>query len=141
MWRGRRGQVAKIYAYAVGAGNLMLLVFGAPTTVTLGLAVALAPFTLAMALRLTAFLACGVLSLALGDRQDQAELLACAIGAVQPRSAGEEYREAMIAVIRAAKPDDVRKIGTDLLAAAPRTVLEAWGRRLLRSTRERPARR
>ncbi|MGH3718453.1 MAG: hypothetical protein ACRDRI_06325 [Pseudonocardiaceae bacterium] len=137
----RRRRVAKICAYAVGAGNLMLLVFGAPTMVTLGLAVVLAPFTLAMALQLTASLACGVLSLVLGNPQDQAELLVGAIGAVQPRNAGAEYQEAMIDVIRHAKPDDVRKIRNDLLAAAPRTVLEAWGRRLLRSPRERPARR
>ncbi|MBV8540471.1 MAG: hypothetical protein JO063_00205 [Pseudonocardiales bacterium] len=139
MWRGRRAEVGKICAYAAGAGNLVLLVFGAHTTWTLGLAVVLAPFTLATALHLTTFLACGVLSLVLGNRREQAELLVCAIGAMQPSTAGEEYQETMIAVIRHARPDEARKIRNDLMAAAPRTVLEAWVRRLLRSPQKRPA--
>ncbi|PZS27976.1 MAG: hypothetical protein DLM61_15640, partial [Pseudonocardiales bacterium] len=58
MWRGRWMKVAKICGYAVGVGNLILLVLGGLTILTLGLAVVLAPFTLALALKLTAFLAC-----------------------------------------------------------------------------------
>ncbi|MGH3854062.1 MAG: hypothetical protein ACRDR6_11305 [Pseudonocardiaceae bacterium] len=126
MWRGRWAHAAKICAYAVGGGNLILLVLGGPTMLTLSLAVALTPVTLAMTLQLTAFLACGVLSLAVSGRRDRAELLACAIGAAQPPRAGEKYREAMIAEIRAAKPREARMIGTNLMTTAPRTILAAW---------------
>lgn len=129
MWPGRRTEVAtKICAYAVGVGNLMMLVLGEPTTLTLSLAVALTPFTLAMALKLTAFLACNFVSFALGDRRDRAELLVCAIGAVQPSSAGEDYREAMLAEIRFAPSDQVRAIATNLLITALKTILAAWVR-------------
>lgn len=112
----------------MGVGNLILLIVGEPTAVTLGLAVVFAPFTLATALRLTAFLACSVVSLALGDRQERAEVLVCAISAVQPPNAGEQYREAMLAEIRAAEPEQVGAIRTNLMATAPRTILAAWGR-------------
>ncbi len=126
MWRGRRAEVAKICAHAVGVGNLVLLVLGEPTTLTLSLAVALAPFTLASALKLTAFVACSMVGLALGDGRERAELLVCAIGGVQPPSEGEKYREAMLAEIRAARPHQVRAIGTNLMKTAPRTILGAW---------------
>ena len=42
MWRGRWLKVAKICGYAVGLGNLILLVLGGPTILTLGVAVVLA---------------------------------------------------------------------------------------------------
>ncbi|MBV9160380.1 MAG: hypothetical protein JO281_02225 [Pseudonocardiales bacterium] len=128
MRRDQRAKVAKSCGHILGVSNLILLVFVEPTALTLSLAVALTPFTLAMALRLTAFLACGVLSLALGDRRDRSELLACAIGAVQPSGAGEKYREAMLAEIRAAPSDRVRAIAANLMTAAPRTILATWVR-------------
>lgn len=126
MWRGHRVEVAKICAHVVGVGNFILLVLGEPATLSLGLAVVLAPFTLASALMLTTFLACGMVSLALGDHQERVELLVCAIGGVQPPSAGEKYREAILAEIRAAPPHQMRAIGINLMKTAPRTILEAW---------------
>ncbi len=87
---------------------------------SLGMTIVLAPFTLAMALRVTAFLACGVLSLALSDCRDRAELVACAIGAVQPPGEGEQNREAMIAEIRDDLADErISAIVADLLINAP----------------------
>lgn len=127
MKRDRRAKVAKSCGHILGGGNLMLLVFGEHTTVTLGLTVVLAPFTLAMALKLTAFLACSMTSLALGDRRERAELLVCAIGTLQPPSAGEKYREAMLAEIRDDLADEIlRAITANLLITAPRTILAAW---------------
>jgi len=128
MWCDRRAGVAKACAHTVGVGNLILLILGEPTTLTLSLAVVLAPFTLAMALKLTTFVACSMVSLALGDRQERAELLVCAIGGVQPPSEGEKYREAMLAEIRAAPSHQVRTIGANLMKTAPRTVWGAWVR-------------
>jgi hypothetical protein len=126
--RDRRAKVAKSCGHVLGAGNLILLIFGEPTTATLGVTVVLAPFTLAMALKLTVFLACSCVSLALGDRQERAELLVCALSTVQPANDGEKYQEAMLAEIRTAPPDQVRAIATNLITAAPRTILGAWGR-------------
>lgn len=128
IWHSRRAKAAEICAHAVGVGVLIMLAIADPTALTLSLAVALAPFTLATALRLTTFLACGVLSLALGDRRDRAELVVCAIGAVQPSDEGEQYREAMIAIIRIAPLDQARAIAINLTTTAPRTILGAWGR-------------
>lgn len=128
MRRGRRTQIATSCGHLVGVANLLLLILSEPTTLTLGVAVALAPFTLATALKLTAFLACSVVSLALGDRRERGEVLICAISAVQPPHAGEQYREAMLGEIRAAELDQVRAIRTNLMATAPRTILAAWGR-------------
>ncbi|HKR51323.1 MAG TPA: hypothetical protein VJT72_17425 [Pseudonocardiaceae bacterium] len=128
MWRGRRAEVAKIFAHAVGVGNLILLVLGEPAKLSLGLAVVLAPFTLASGLMLTTFLACGMINLALADHQERVELLVCAIGGVQPSSAGEKYREAILAEIRAAPPHQMRAIGINLMKTAPRIILEAWVR-------------
>jgi hypothetical protein len=130
MWHGRRAKAAKSCAHAVGVGNVIMLVLAKPGALILSLAVVLAPFTLAMALRLTAALALGVLSLALIARRDRAELLVCAIGAMQPPSAGEEYRETMIADIRDDELTDeiLRKIPANLLKTAPRTILAAWVR-------------
>lgn len=130
-WLGRRMKGAKTCAYAMGLANLILLIFGEPTTLVLLLAVALAPFTLAMALTLTAFLAGSMLSFAMGDRLERAELLACAISTLQPPSEGEEYREAMLAQIRdAGKSDQAWGIEytLDLLKNAPRTIFDAWAR-------------
>jgi hypothetical protein len=126
MWRGRWLKVAKICGYAVGVGNLILLVLGGPTILTLGVAVVLAPFTLALALKLTAFLACNLVSLALGDCRERTELLVCAVGGLQPPRAGETYREAMLAEVNAAPSPQVRAIRTNLLTTAPRTILAAW---------------
>lgn len=128
MWPGRRAKAAEICAYAVGVGMLIMLVFAKPTALTLILAVALAPFTLAMALRLTAFLACGVLSLALGDWRDRAVALICVIAALLPPGESEQYQETMIANIRdlAASPELVRKMYINLLKTAPRTILAGW---------------
>lgn len=128
MWRGRRVKAAQSCAYAVGVGNLIMLVLAKPTALTLSLAVVLALFTFAMALRLTASLALGVLSLVLSDRRGRAELLVCAIGALQPPSAGEEYRETMIADIRDDEMTDeiLRTIPANLLKNAPRTIVAAW---------------
>jgi len=127
MWRGRWVQVAKICGYAVGVGNVILLVLGGPTIWILGLAVVLAPFTLALALKLTAFLACNLVSLALGDCRERTELLVCAVGGLQPPCAGEKYREAMLAEVSAAPSHQVRAIRTNLVTTAPRTILAAWG--------------
>lgn len=124
--RGHWAAVATVCAYAVGVGNLILLSFGEPTTLTLGLAVVLAPFTLALALKLTAFLACSLISLAVDDPRKRAELLVCAIGRLQPPSAGEKYREATLAEISAAPPDVVRAIRINLMKTAPRIILNAW---------------
>jgi hypothetical protein len=136
MWRDRWAEVARICAYAVGVGNLVLCVLGEPTTLTLGVTVVLAPFTLAVALKLTAFLACSAVSLALGDRRERIELLICAIGGLQPPRAGKEYQEAMIAEICAAPSHQVQTIGTNLLTTAPRTILQAWAR-IFRPLRKR----
>jgi hypothetical protein len=136
MWRGRWVEVAKICAYVLGVGNVVLLVLGEPTTLILGVEVVLAPFTLAVALKLTVFLACSAVSLVLGDRRERVELLVCAIGVLQPPSAGKGYREAMIAEIRAARSHQVRAIGTNLVATAPKTILEAWVR-IFRPLRKR----
>jgi hypothetical protein len=126
MWRGQRVMVAKICGYALGVGNLILLVLGGPTILTIGLAVALAPFTLFLALTLTAFLACNLVSLALGDCRERTELLVCAVARLQPPSAGEKYREAMLAEVSAAPPHLVGTIRTNLAKTAPRTILAAW---------------
>ncbi|HZA17174.1 MAG TPA: hypothetical protein VE645_09850 [Pseudonocardiaceae bacterium] len=128
MRRGWRAEAAKTGGYALGVGNLALLVAAEPTTVTLSLAVVLAPFTLALALKLTAFLACSLVSLALGDPRERAELLVCAVGALQPPSAGERYREAMLAEISAAPSNQVGAIRVDLMKTAARTILAAWAR-------------
>lgn len=125
---GRWATVATSGCYALGVGNLILLVSVEPTTLTLILEVSVAPFTLALALKLTAFLACSVVSLALGDRQERTELLVCALGGLQPPSAGERYREAILAEVGAAPPQQVRAIRTDLMKNAPRTILAAWVR-------------
>lgn len=138
MRRGWRAQVAKTGSYALGVGNLALLILAEPTTLTLGLAVVLAPFTLALALHLTAFLACSLVSLALGDPRERAELLVCAVSGMQPPSAGERYREAMLAEISAAPADQVGAIRANLMRTAARTVLAAWAqfsRRLLKRAR------
>ena len=119
-------KVAKICGYAVGVGNLILLVLGGLTIWTLGLAVVLAPFTLALALKVTAFLACNLVSLALGDCRERTELLVCAVGALQPPRAGEKYREAMLAEVSVAPSYQVRAIRTNLVTTAPRTILAAW---------------
>lgn len=126
MQRSWRARAAKICVHAVGVGNFMLLAFGDPSTLALGLVVVLAPFTLASALQLTTFLACGSVSVALGDRRERVELLVCAIGGLQPPGAGEEYREAMLAEIRAGPSHLVRAIGINLSQTAPRTILAAW---------------
>ncbi|MGH3776443.1 MAG: hypothetical protein ACRDRR_12040 [Pseudonocardiaceae bacterium] len=126
MRRDRWAKVAKICGYALGVGNPALLVLGEPTALTLGLAVVLAPFTLALVLQLTAFLACNFVSLALGDPRERAELLVCAVSGLQPPSAGEEYREAMLAEISAAPPHQVRAIRINLMHTAARTILAAW---------------
>lgn len=127
---GRWAQVAKFCGYALGVGNLVLLVHGGPTILTLVLAVVLAPFTLALALKLTAFLACSVVILALGDRRERTELLVCAIGGLQPPSAGERYRETILAEVSAALSDSGQlwPIRIDLMKSAPRTILTAWVR-------------
>ncbi len=126
MRRDRWTKVAKVCSYALGVGNPVLLLLGEPTTLTLGLAVVLAPFTLALVLQLTAFLACNAVSLALGDRRERAELLVCAVSGLQPPSAGEKYREAMLAEISAAQPHQVRAIRINLMHTAARTILAAW---------------
>lgn len=142
--RGREAWAAKLSVHAVGVGNLILLVFGDPSTLALGLAVVLAPFTLASTLQLTAFVACGSVSVALGDRRERVELLICAIGALQPPSAGEKYRESMLAEIRAASYPEVGAIGINLIQTAPRIILAAWIhflRRLRRRAKSQRARR
>jgi hypothetical protein len=127
--RDQRAKVAKSCGHILGVSNLILLVFGGPTTVTLGVLVTLAPFTLVLALELTAFLACSFVSLALGDHRERAELLVCAIGAMQPPSAGEKYREAMLAEIRDELADEIIwALAANLLITAPRIILVAWVR-------------
>ncbi len=126
MWRGRWVKVAKICGYAVGVGNLIMLVLGGPTIVTLGLAVVLAPLTLALALRLTAFFACNVVSLALGDCRERTELLVCAVSGLQPPRAAQTYREAMLAEVSFAPSHQVRAIRANLAKTAPRTIVAAW---------------
>ena len=138
MWRGQRIKVVKIGGYAFGVAYLILLVLGGPTIWILGPAVVLVPLTLALVLRLTAFFACGFVSLALGDPRERVELLVCAIGRLQPPSAGEKYREAMLAEVSAAPPHLVRAIRTNLAKTAPRTILATWVH-LLRSPRSGPA--
>ncbi len=128
MWRGRWARVAKICAYALGVGNLVLLVGEPAAALTSGLALVLvlAPFTLAAALKFTAYLACGFVSVALGDRPERTEVLVCVIAGLQPPIEGERYREAILAEVRAASPDQVLAIRIDLLKNAPRTILAAW---------------
>ncbi|MGH3973520.1 MAG: hypothetical protein ACRDS9_09355 [Pseudonocardiaceae bacterium] len=133
MRRGWRVELAKTCGYALGVGNLALLlvlaeqwVLAEHTIVTLSLAVVLAPFTLALSLKLTAFLACGFVSLALGDPRERAELLVYAIAGLQPPSAGEKYREAMHAEISVAPSDQVRAIRINLIQTTATTVLAAW---------------
>ena len=127
MRSGRRARTAKICGHALGVGNLMLLVFGEPTTPLAFVAVVvLAPFTLASGLGLTVLLACSSVSFALGERRERAELLVGVIGGLQPPSEGEKYREAMLAEIRAAPSHLVRAIGINLVQTAPRTILAAW---------------
>jgi hypothetical protein len=126
--RDQWAKAAKSCGDAVGVVNLVLLIFGEPTTLTLGLAVVLAPLTLALALKVTAFLACSCVSIALGNRQERTELLVCAIAAVQPPGAGERYREAMLAEIRFAPACQVRALANNLLITGPRTILAAWAR-------------
>lgn len=128
MRRHQCTKAAKRCGAVVGVANLFLLIFAEPTAVMLGLTVVLAPLTLAVALKVTAFVACNGVSLALGNRLERAELLVCAIGAVQPASAGERYRETMLAEIRAAPADQVLAIANNLLQTAPGTVLAAWAR-------------
>lgn len=126
MRRDRLAKVAKIAGYVLGVGDLFLLGLGEPTAVTLGLVVVLAPFTLATALKLTAFLACSMVSFALGDHRERAELLVCAIGCVQPPSQGEKYQEAMLAEIRAAPAPQLPAIRANLVTTAPRVIAGAW---------------
>lgn len=126
MRRDRLAKVAKICGYVLGIGNLLLLGLGGPTAVILGLVVVLAPFTLATALKLTAFLACSIVSFALGDHRERAEFLVCAIGGVQPPSQGEQYQEAMLAEIRAAPVPQLPAIRANLVATAPRAIAGAW---------------
>jgi hypothetical protein len=140
MQRSWRAEVAKAVGYALGMGNIALLVLAEPTTLTLGLAVALAPFTLALALKLTAFIACSFISLAVGNPRERAELLVSAVSAVQPPGLGEKYREAMLAEINAAPADQVHAIRIDLMKTAVSIVLAAWAqffRRLYKRARPR----
>jgi hypothetical protein len=123
-WR----KVARSFGDVVAVANLILLIFAKPTALTLSLVVVLAPLTLALALKLTAVLACHCVSLALGNRRERAEFLVCAIGAVQPPTAGERYREAMLAEIRFAPSNQIRPIANNLLLTALRTILAAWVR-------------
>lgn len=120
---------AKICICAAGVGNVLLLAFGAPTALTLSVAVFLAPLTLFMALQLTVFVACGVLSFALGDGRDRAELLVYVISAMFPGGgSGEKYSETMISEVRVAPPEQIWPIALNLTAAAPRTIFDAWVR-------------
>jgi len=139
MRRGRWTKVAKIGSYALGAANLVLLIFLQATVLSFILTVVLAPFTLALALKVTALLACHAVSFALGDRRERAELLVCAVSGLQPPAAGEKYKEAMLAEISAAPPDLVPAIRTDLVKTAVRVVLAAWaqfGRQLWKRARQ-----
>jgi hypothetical protein len=130
MRRDQWTRTAKSCGHVVGVVNLVLLIFGGSTPLTLGLAVMLAPLTLALGLKLTAVLACNCIGLALGNCHERAELVVCGISAVQPPSAGEMYREAMLAEIRFAPAEQVRAITNNLLITAPRTILAAWTRLL-----------
>ncbi|MGH3995996.1 MAG: hypothetical protein ACRDTJ_00855, partial [Pseudonocardiaceae bacterium] len=130
--RGRWVDVVKICCYTLGVGNLIFLVFAEPTTLTLSLSVMLAPFTLAMALKLMAFLARSTVGFALGDRRERVEMLISAIGGLQPPGAGEKYRDIMIAEIHDVPYGALRVIKTDLVKTAPRTVLNAWVNNLRR---------
>jgi hypothetical protein len=139
MRRGRWTKVAKIGSYTLGVANLALLIFVQPTVLSFIFAVVLAPFTLALALKLTALLSCHAVSFVLGDRRERAELLVCAVGGLQPPAAGKKYREAMLAEISAAPPDLVPAIRTDLVKTAVRVVVAAWaqfGRRLWKRARQ-----
>jgi hypothetical protein len=124
--RDRRVRIARISGYALGVSNIILLILGGPTIVTLGLAVVLAPFTLAVALTLTTLLACSVVSFALGDARERAELLVSAIGRLQPPSEGEKYQEAMLAEVSAAPSHLVVALRTNLVVTAPRNIVAAW---------------
>ncbi|MGH3688298.1 MAG: hypothetical protein ACRDRU_24950 [Pseudonocardiaceae bacterium] len=137
MTRGWRVRVTKS-CYVLGVVNLILLLLGKLPMLTIGLAPVLVPCTLFMALKLTTFLACNMISFALGHRDERAELLVGAISALQPPSAGEDYQEAMLAEIRAAPADQVRAIATNLLVTAPGTILAAWAR-IPRTRWKRPA--
>lgn len=128
MWWSHRAEIANVGTCAAGLANLIILTFGAPTALTLSVAVLLAPFMLATALQLTVLVACSVLSYALSDGRDRAELLVRMISAMLPRSADEKYREAMIADIRVARSHQIRPIALNLIATAPRTILDAWVR-------------
>lgn len=126
MVRSRRVLIAKICGYSLGVGNLALFAQGPSTTLTSILVVVLAPFTLALALKLTASLACSTVSLALGDRRERTELLICAIAGLQPSAEGEQYREAMLAENHVAASDQVLAIRANLMKNAPKTILAAW---------------
>jgi hypothetical protein len=119
-------KAAKFCGYFLGAGNLIFLVFGQPTIVGLGVEIALAPFTLALVLGLTSFLACNLLSFVLGDGRERAELLVHAIGALQPPNDSEKYREAMFGEIRAAPSHLIKSLRINLVVTSPRTILIAW---------------
>jgi hypothetical protein len=136
--RDQRAKVAKSCGNILGVSNVILLVVGEPTIVNLGLVVVLVPFTLALALKLTIFLACNLVSLALGDCRERTELLVCAVGGLQPPHAGETYREAMLAEVSAAPPHQVRAIRNNLVTTAPRTIFAAWAQ-LPRPLRSGPA--
>lgn len=137
---GRWATAVKTCCYALGVGNIILWVLGGSTVLTLGLAIVLAPFTLAVALKLTAFLACSFVSLALGDCRERAEVLVCVVGGLQPPGAGEKYKEAMLAEISAAPCHQVEAIRTNLAKTAPTTILSAWSY-LPRPFRNGPVRR
>ncbi len=126
MNRERRARVIRICAHVVGVANLLLLLFADPTTVVLGLSALLAPFTLAMGLQLTAFLACGAVSFALGGHRERAELLVCVISRMQRTGMGERYQESMLAEIHAAPIQLLRAIRTNLVITAPRIILASW---------------
>ncbi|MGH3824723.1 MAG: hypothetical protein ACRDRA_18100 [Pseudonocardiaceae bacterium] len=128
MSQSHRAEIAKVIICAAGVSNVIILTLGAPTALTLSVAVLLAPFTLATALQLTVFVACSVLSYALSDNRDRAELLVHALAVLLPRSAGENYLEAMSAEIRTAPSHQVRPIALNLISTAPRTILDAWVR-------------
>lgn len=151
MWRSHRAEVIKKSAYVLGVANLIILIFGVSNALTLSVAILLAPFLLATALQLTVFLACAVLSYALSNSWDRAELLASTISAMLPRGTDERYEETIIAEIREARaewgwwialtltatapgtrgddhnrPPDARRITLNLIATAPRAIYEAW---------------
>lgn len=126
MRRGWWVEVAKACAYSLGVANIALLIVAESTTLTLVLALLLGPFTLALALKLTAVLACGFVSLAIGDPRERAELLVSVVAGAQPPSAGEQYREAMQAEISVAPTDLVATIRINLMKTATHTILAAW---------------